>query len=229
MGAEEGRVSGVLLVMGVTGPAFVLVLSVLFHLNDDPMPAELAMLVVPAGLVFAICLPLLLQRIDLSGTALQPGLWAREREWRRKDRERQEQECQRIERLGRDPATAEFAVALRRGEYWSDEAIAYARDPSLLVTDAAIRPIERAMRDAGIPLRRGLGATLTAHCRIDPQRLYAQFPPDGRYCYTDDFHFDRPCDPAETVVISTAGTSYIHIVRTGAIENFPVFPTITKP
>lgn len=217
---------GLLVAMGTTGSGFVLVLSALFHLNRDPVPAELAMLVVPAAIVFAISLPLLLRQVDWSGSFARPSLWRREREWRRKDTERQEQEGQRIERLSRDPTTAEFAAALRRGEYWSDDAIEYARDLSLLVTDAAIRPIERAMRDAGIPLRRGLGATLTAHCRIDPQRLYAQFPPDGRYHYTDQFHFDRPYDPGETVIISAAGTSYIHIVRTGPVEDLPVFPAI---
>lgn len=222
------RIVGLLLAMAVTGSGIVLGLSLLFLLNDDPIPDELVVFVLPAGMAFILCLPLLLRQIHWTGTAntlLQPGLWGREREWRRGEKERQALEHARIMRLASDPATARYAAALRRGEYWSDEAIEYDRDPSLLVTDAAIRPIEQAIRKAGISLRRGLGATLTAHCRIDPAGLYAQFPPGDRYRYTDDFHFNRPYDPGEAVIISTAGTSYIHVVHPRTGEEAPIFPS----
>lgn len=223
------RIVGLLLAMAVTGSGIVLGLSFLFLLNDDPIPDELAVLVLPAGMAFILCLPLLLRQIYWTGAAhtlLQPGLWRAERKWRRREKERQALEHARILRLASDPGTARYAAALRRGEYWSDEAIEYDRDPALLVTDAAIRSIEQAMREAGISLRRGLGATLTAHCRIDQTRLYAQFPPGGRYHYTDDFHFDRPHDPGEAVIISTAGTSYIHVTHPRAGKEAPIFPPL---
>lgn len=228
---ERSRTIGLLLAMGATGSAIVLGLSLLFYLNHDPIPDELAMVIAPAAALLAICLPLLLRRIDRKGgnaiTAL-PSQWRSERDWRRQESVRQELERQRIARLDSDPATARYAAALRRGEYWSDEAIEYDQDASLLVTAPAIRPIERAMRDAGIPLRRGLGATLTARCQIDPERLYALFPPRGRYHYADDFHFDRSYDPGEKVIISSEGTSYIHIVDLDPQTPLPVFPSLTS-
>lgn len=228
IGYRGARIVDLLLAMAATGSGIVLGLSLLFRLNDDPIPGELVALVLPAGMTFILCLPFLLRKIhwaSIGNMLPQPGSRKREREWRRREKERQALEHARITRFASDPATARYAAALRRDEYWSDAAIEYDRDPSLLVTDAAIRPIEQAMREAGISLRRGLGATVTARCRIDRARLYAQFPHEGRYHYTDDFHFDRPYDPGEAVILSAVGTSYIHVIHPRTGEEAPIFPS----
>lgn len=225
--SERVRIRGLLFAMGVAGSAMVLMLWLLFRYHGDPIPQELAVLFLPAAAGFVICLSTLLRQVRwtaIPDAFAAQSLWRRNRQWQRQEKERKLMEQERIARLERDPATARYAAALKRGEYWSDEAIEYDRNPSLLVTGPAIRPIEQAMRAAGISLRRGLGATLAAHCRIDQARLYAQFPHEGRYHYTDDFHFERPCDPGEAVVISTDEMSYIHVLHPRAGDRAPIFP-----
>lgn len=222
---EANRISGILLAMGVVGSGFILGLALLFAVNDNKAPEELAMLAWPAGLAFPVCLVLLFRRIAWSFWSVSPI--AARRRWHREDAQRRREEDARVAQLLKDPQTRLYGEAIRRGEYWSDQAIAYDRDPDMLATAPALRPIEAAMRRAGIPTRFEFPGIVTARCRIDADRLATLFPADGTYVYSDTYTFERGYDPFEAVIITADGVSYIHVVHPNAPDSVPTFPTPT--
>lgn len=226
MAEEVRRVWGVLLAMAVTGSAMVLGLALLFKLNATPPPDPLGALILPCALLLPIVLPLLLRQIDWGGDfrLFNPARRRLERKWRKDNAERQKQEQARRTRLFADPATRRYAEAMERGEYWSDKAIAYDRDPSMLATDPVLQPIEAAMRHAGITMRHDYENVVSARCVIDADALYAQFPPGEDYRFTDQYQFDRGYDPDEALIVATNGRGYIHVVHPRDGRDLPIFP-----
>jgi len=75
-----------------------------------------------------------------------------------KDRDRtiaayQESKRARMAELAADPNKRKYLALMERGEWWTDEQIAYHENPAMIATCPHLQPIERAMRSRGIDLR----------------------------------------------------------------------------
>jgi membrane protein implicated in regulation of membrane protease activity len=96
----------------------------------------------------------------------------------------------RVAELRRDPATCRYASLIEVGEAWSDEQIAYDRDPSALATCIHLQAIERVMRERGIALRLRRGLNVEAECRVAPSRLERRCRPSPSVIYTEYYESD---------------------------------------
>lgn len=81
----------------------------------------------------------------------------------------------RAAELAADPARAKYASLVERGEIWSDEDIAYSETPSTTNTCSHLQAIERAMRNAGVSIRRYGESSVLTKCRIDLAALQRDF------------------------------------------------------
>lgn len=189
--------AGVLVAMGVVGPAFVIALNLGFILSHDRVPEPLPDLFYPAIASFIICAFLLVRSLVISGVRPRisiGGLDVFNIGERRVARHFEQEARQRIEHLEASPATRKYGELIRAGQQWSDEAIAYDRDPTLLVTCQHMQPIERALRASGIPIQlKGYGY-LDAECCIDPVKLAQRFDLGSTVRYSV-IGGDRPGEP----------------------------------
>ncbi len=226
--AELLRIATVTLVIVATGSGMAVLLAAGFRLAGDPMPGELAAVATPALLVFAgslLVIALLMalrwwprgaagRFSDFAGIASLPRDAIADARHRR-------QQAERLERLMADPSTRSYAERMKRGEWWSDEQIAYDRDPRATVTCEHLVPIERAMRRAGIAVKRMGGASVRARCTIDASRL--GLSPPARFA--PDIPGERGVGPPEAVISCAEHASYIEVVHAGeAGPDTPVFP-----
>ena len=89
----------------------------------------------------------------------------------------------RIAELTADPAKHRYIALVEKGEWWSDEQIAYHENRELTATCSHLQTVEHAMRMEGIELRR-LGeswdhtpqAKVRGDCSINQTALYQRFP-----------------------------------------------------
>jgi hypothetical protein len=133
----------------------------------------------------------------------------------------------RIERLRADPATAIYAVRMERGEWWSDERIAYDRDLSVTATCEHLAPLERAMRAQGVEVRLMMQGAVEAWCTIDGDGLArlspapcVAFVPERR---TSERGFE---DPPSSALTCSACRSWISAVHPSqADRDTPRFPS----
>jgi hypothetical protein len=215
--------------MAVVGAGMFLALKLGFVLHGDPQPDPIGSpgLTAAATLVF--------------GLGVARGVWlaARSRSGvparvRREtaayvsgavaERER------RVAELASNPATAQYAPLVERGEEWSDENIAYFEDPRATVTCDHLQPIERAMRDAGIVARRLRNRTIRATCRIDYPALQASFDISTPVRYAEYYAGDRDeQDFPVAFIICDAHTSMINALHpdeagAAAAPTFPAGP-----
>ena len=163
-------------VMAWVAASFFLMLKLGFVLHHDPQPAPIdskpltaaALLVFVAGTSAAAFSALHFLRNAAANA--QNKREAQANSLRHADARRL-----RVAELAADPARAQYAPLVERGEDWSDENIAYYENPNLTITCPHLQPIERAMRQAGIPLRRYRESDVTAECQIDLPALQQAF------------------------------------------------------
>lgn len=112
----------------------------------------------------------------------------------------------RIAQLAADPATQKYAELMKYGRDWSDDQIAYDRNPSLTATCPHLKPIEHAMRTAGIAARLQTRswkenyaplAVIEADCRVNQAGLRRAFALPEFVSYVEGYspersQFDNP-------------------------------------
>jgi hypothetical protein len=159
--------------------------------------------------------------------------------WLRADRRRhlgpqpvpvwQQLRDKRIAELRASPATLKYIPLVERGEEWTDEQIAYNEDRSMLVTCRHLQPIERAMRQTTIRIRRIGEALVRADCCIAERtigRLYHLQPP---VYYMEYYQGERSALDFPTAILSCrdcrSSISVLHPVE--VMPETPVFPADT--
>jgi hypothetical protein len=217
--------------MAIVGPGFLIAVDLLYHLNEPRTPPELDQAAIIALPVLLVALFVLIRSIRMSDGAITPD-WAgidyfglRRRRWQRESHLLTQEEHRRVQRLGTDPVLRKYANLIRQGQHWNDDQIAYDMDPTRLVTCAHIRPIERAMRDAGILVRPLYGALAEAACCVDGPRLREQFDITLPVWFSDDIPGDRPYDPEGTAIMCREHGSGIWLTHPrDAKPTTPAFP-----
>jgi hypothetical protein len=104
----------------------------------------------------------------------------------------------RIAQLTADPAKHRYIALVEKGEWWSDEQIAYHENRELTATCPHLQSVEHAMRMEGIELRR-LGeswepvplAKVRGNCRINETTLYQRFPLPESVVYRTGYQPER--------------------------------------
>ncbi|MDB5506057.1 MAG: hypothetical protein JWR75_695 [Devosia sp.] len=228
---EFGRIGGLLLAMLLVGTGFVLVIAIGFRISGDWAPPEFTAVVLPAVILFPLGL-LGVALIVALGWWPDPSLdwptdWLgfRRRRWARESRLLSAESRRRINELAADPATRKYAEDIRAGSWWSDEAIAYDRDPTQLVTCAHLQPIEAAMRSAGLVLKPNWRQSVFAHCHIDATRLAAQFDIAAPVDFNGHIEGDRPYEPESAAIICREHGSWIGVLHEDERKlTAPVFP-----
>jgi hypothetical protein len=91
----------------------------------------------------------------------------------------------RIAQLSAEPNRSQYARLMERGEWWTDEQIAYCENPQAVATCVHLQPIERAMRSTGIvprlltqPWDKNFAPlpNISADCRINEVELKRLYP-----------------------------------------------------
>ena len=223
--------SGVIACMAIVGPGFIVLIDLLYHLNEPRTPPELDTAAIIALPVMLGAIFLLIRSIRMSDGATTPDwqgidfFYLRRRRWQRESRLLTQEEHQRVKRLAADPVMRKYAELIRNGQHWSDEQIAYDLDPTRLVTCAHIQPIERAMRDAGILVRPHYGGLVNAACCVDGARLQSQFDIQPPVWFSDHIQGDRPYDPDGAAIMCRGHSSGIWLVHPDeAKAGTPWFP-----
>ena len=193
------RYKNLFLAMFAVAAAFVIMITVGFQIQGGAHPMSDGVLGTILGIgigVVALCIMGILggfpggflQKSVTGGAQPDPVRAERISQLREQAKRDQlayrESQQQRIAILAANPATRKYAQLMERGGHWTDGQIAYNEDPNLTGTCVHLRPIERAMRSAGIQTRL-LTATwkenyaplpkIQADCRINESELQRQF------------------------------------------------------
>jgi hypothetical protein len=138
----------------------------------------------------------------------------------------------RVAELAADPARARYAPLVERGEEWTEDDIVYDENQESVLTCVHLQSVERAMRRAGIRLRRAARGEVLAKCRVDAvalQHSFAILAPPVRYA--EFFQPERhEHDNPAAHLICDEHLSMIHLVHPeeAYAENAAVFPE-TRP
>ena len=176
------RVAGLLWAMAGVGAGFVVVIGAGFRLHHQAAPAVIDAGFFPALLVLAAALAMAVlgwRRAprNADGGPASPGLSFQQRERLRQEREAFFAEHRRrLADLAADPVRRKYVPLIERGESWNDTQIAYDLDPTARVTCAHLRPIETAMREAGLKVQPSVAAHLNVGAVIDPAELSRLYP-----------------------------------------------------
>jgi hypothetical protein len=187
--------------MAGVAAGFVVAIGAGFRLNHQAAPAVIDAGFFPALLVLATATAMGVigwRRAppNADGSPGSPGLTAQQRETLRLEREAFFAEHRRrLAELAADPVRRKYVALIERGESWNDAQIAYDLDPAARVTCAHLRPIEAAMRGAGLRVQPSVAAYANAEALIDqaelsrlypdPQVAYSEFELGGRH-YEDN-------------------------------------------
>ncbi|HEY3836244.1 MAG TPA: hypothetical protein VGL72_06715 [Bryobacteraceae bacterium] len=135
-------------------------------------------------------------RVGVVAKLRPPMLDDEENQARQKRREEMKRESQilhstfqeakrlRMAELAADPARSKYVPLMERGDWWTDEQIAYNENPAATATCVHLQPVERGIRDGGIvprlltePWNRGFSplASVRADCRIDEPELRRRY------------------------------------------------------
>ena len=193
--AEARRLLRLLVAATTVALGFIVVIGAGFRLTGQPSPLGASFWPALVALV-AILVFVVVKRpfaADPRPQTLNPISQARLRgRLRREAAQVQEQHRLRLTALAADPATAPYAALMAAGEYWSDEQIAYDRDPAARETCIHLAPIEGAMREAGLQVRYGWAPhQVNARCRIDEAALIATFAPALSVAYEEFYASER--------------------------------------
>ncbi|MDB5585846.1 MAG: hypothetical protein JWP26_816 [Devosia sp.] len=228
-----GSVGSVVAAMAIVGPGFIIAIALLYHLNEPRTPPELDQAAIIALPILLVAVFVLIRSILMSDGTTAPNwggidfFYVRRRRWAQISRLRTQAEHQRVQHLAADPVLRKYADLIRAGQHWSDGQIEYDLDPTRLVTCIHIRRIERAMRDAGIPIRPLYGALAHAACCVDGPRLQARFEITHPVWFSDDIAGDRPYDPEGAGIMCSEHGSGIWLLHPrDAKPETPIFPTL---
>lgn len=233
--AETQRVTGVLLAMAGTGSAMVIALMIGFWPHDDIAPRELEAAFYPAVAILAAVVVMVVVKRPFRdwgrpqgwGGTINPIDRARVRRRSRRELAAWQAERQaRIAILSKDPALRPYADKIAAGQAWSDAQIAYDRDRTMLATCRHMRPIEQAMREAGLHLRFEGDEQVGAQCRVDEPGLWARFP-KGKLSYSEYFRGGRASeDDPDAYLFCEACRSRIGVIHpVMARDETPWFPS----
>jgi len=180
-------VFGILAAMFLVAAGFVLLLAIGFRLHGE---------VAPAGIDDAVPAAALVMLVVGGGGGIT--LWRR---WQARLRRRsagqemisrsRQLHAKRLAELNADPAKRKYIPLVERGESWSDEQITYHEDHALTATCTHLQPIEQAMRQAGIDLRRITSVTVSAKCRVNESMAKQHFTVQPPIFYVEDYQGDR--------------------------------------
>jgi hypothetical protein len=221
--------------MACVAAGFFVVLKVGFLLHNDPMPdvvkseglTALAVIVLACGLI-----------------ALARAIWKSVRRAARQKQGRKEASRsvaafeaarkRRVEELSADPDLVFYAKLVEKGEWWTDEQIAYHRDRSATVTCAHLQPLERLLRSNGIDARLFRDQGVSARCRIDERELERQYPLESPVRYSEFYQGDRyEYEHPTALFICDEHKAVIHTLHpeSPGITYEPVFPdsSVTVP
>lgn len=169
----------VLLTMVMVGAGMLAGLLGLFRYHGDIPPLGLDAWLYPSAGLFLLTLIVFLIRV-VPAWSYGRGEWRAWTPSRPVNPTHAAAQRERIARLAADPATAPYARRIEAGESWSDEQIAYDRDPTMLCSCPHLQPIEADLRRGGYSLRLGRNNYIEADCFLDPaelQRRYRLSPP----------------------------------------------------
>jgi hypothetical protein len=93
------------------------------------------------------------------------------RRMQREQAERVAEHKARLVRLLADPVRAKYVERMERGDYWSDEQIAYDLDRAARATCQHLAPVEGAMREVGLMVKWQQPGFIDAECLIDEAAL----------------------------------------------------------
>ena len=93
---------------------------------------------------------------------------------------------QRLAQLSSDPVRAKYVSLMRRGEFWSDEQIAYDLDPDRAATCQHLAPSEVSMRRAGLKVGWLMAGHVSAECQVNEAALWSEFKPAPEVRYAAD-------------------------------------------
>jgi hypothetical protein len=223
------RQISLLLATASVGAGFFIVLKIGFLVHHDPQPDVIA-----NGAYTAIAV-LVLAASAVWGTlrAIESGRDAMVRSRIRKESYRSaaehiEARRLRAAELAADPARARYAPLVERGEIWTDGHIAYYENPLAFATCVHLRPIELAMRAAGIDLRLYKNLEVTAKCHVDYERLKRLFHAEAPIAYSEFYmgepqYHERPA----AFLICADHQSMIYTVHPD--DSGPLFPLPQNP
>lgn len=200
---------GVLVAMAGVAAGFVVAISTGFMISGQPLPPELAPLYAPALVVLAATLVLGVRAVVTGRIKLRPSP-AREDvsagffRGARAARSAAAAQTERLARLAADPRRSRYVALIGKGETWTDAQIDYDLDPSATVTCAHLKPIERAIRAAGIRVKRWAGADVGADCTIDQAALKRRFAPPVCVRYEEPPPYDRATEDSPVALLRCA-------------------------
>jgi hypothetical protein len=234
--APDPNRMNLLVVIAGAGAAMAIALNAAFWAHGDTPPTELRLAAYPAVMILAAVLAYIVVRRPFAGWGRpafsdNPVATARSRRRMRRDREAWRAERRaRIGMLSADPALRPYAERMAAGESWSDEQIAYDRDPRALATCRHLAPIERALREAGLPMRLHRPPQVRCDCHIDQAALWARFPPGRHLSYVERFLGGRAAedDPVAYLICDAcqASIDVLHpCLGRPSTPRFPAPPT----
>lgn len=181
-----------LFVMTCVAAGFFLVLKVGFLLHHDVPPPILKSLALTNVTTLVLGVGVVAAILQLLRWGQRAWAIARFRREARKNAARYtEARRLRVLELAADPARAKYAPLVKAGETWSDDDIAYAESPDQTVTCAHLCAIEKALRQARIPVRRYGEASVSADCWIDFDELQRTFSITPPVRYAEFFAGER--------------------------------------
>lgn len=132
----------------------------------------------------------------------------------------------RMREMAKDPVRRKYIERLERGEYWSDEQIAFNEIEVAASVCEHLLPIEQKMRDQKIDLRYLFGMRINANCLVDPEKLGIPRAPADGVMYVDVLIPDRSMlDPRSAWIACSVCDSVINVVHAdSATPSTPWFP-----
>lgn len=212
------RAVGLLVAMAAVACGFVVLLGAGFRLHHQTPPEPLGWRFYPALVALAAIVVFVVVKrpfaADATPRTLNPVDLRRLRGRMRAEREAWEVDRRRlIAELAADPARRKYAERIEAGQSWNPAQIAYDMDPEATATCRHLRPIEAAMRRAGLNLKLETETRVSADGVVDERALRAQFQPPrsvryveaylgGRAVEDDPVAFLR-CETCESIIATT--------------------------
>ena len=121
---------------------------------------------------------------------------------------------QRLAGMAADPLRRKYVERIARGEYWSDEEIAFNDDPAATGVCVHLRPIEQLMREQQIDIKPVYPLRIRANCLVDPVKLGIRPPPVVGVAYLHVHMPDRSMlDPRSAMIMCSICSSCIEVVH----------------
>jgi hypothetical protein len=136
-----------------------------------------------------------------------------------------------IASMAADPRRRRYAEMIEAGDwFWTPERVEYDLDPHATATCLHLKPVESAMRAAGVEVRMSGVNSVYAKCIVDSESFARQFVlPEGTG-YQELQTFDRGGEELSAVVTCDSCRSYIWVLHPKvAAAGTAIFPQATLP